>query len=36
VVEQPTKRFYIGRQNGVDADGKVVGPRPWPRWHRRE
>ena len=26
VVEQPTKWFYIGGQNGVDADGKVVGP----------
>lgn len=26
VVEQPTKTTYIGGQNGVDADGKVVGP----------
>lgn len=26
VVEQPTKTIYIGGQNGVDADGKVVGP----------
>jgi enamine deaminase RidA (YjgF/YER057c/UK114 family) len=26
VVEQPTKTSYIGGQNGVDADGKVVGP----------
>src|SRR3954468_6904234 len=26
VVEQPTKTVYIGGQNGVDADGKVVGP----------
>lgn len=25
VVEQPTKTIYIGGQNGVDADGKVVG-----------
>jgi hypothetical protein len=24
VVEQPTKTIYIGGQNGVDADGKVV------------
>lgn len=26
VVEQPAKTMYIGGQNGVDADGKVVGP----------
>jgi hypothetical protein len=26
VVEQPTKTIYIGGQNGVNADGKVVGP----------
>lgn len=26
VVEQPTKTIYIGGQNGVDTDGKVVGP----------
>ncbi|MGN9836581.1 RidA family protein [Nonomuraea sp. H19] len=26
VVEQPTKTIYVGGQNGVDADGKVVGP----------
>ena len=26
VVESPTKTIYIGGQNGVDADGKVVGP----------
>jgi enamine deaminase RidA (YjgF/YER057c/UK114 family) len=26
VVEQPTKTIYIGGQNGVDPDGKVVGP----------
>lgn len=26
VVEQPTKTIYIGGQNGVDADGKPVGP----------
>lgn len=26
VVEHPTKTIYIGGQNGVDADGKVVGP----------
>ena len=25
VVEQPTKTIYIGGQNGVDADGKLVG-----------
>lgn len=25
VVEQPTKTIYIGGQNGVDADGAVVG-----------
>jgi enamine deaminase RidA (YjgF/YER057c/UK114 family) len=26
VVEQPAKTIYIGGQNGVDAEGKVVGP----------
>ncbi|WP_433381058.1 RidA family protein [Streptosporangium sp. CA-115845] len=26
VVEQPVKTIYIGGQNGVGADGKVVGP----------
>ena len=26
VVEQPTKTIYIGGQNGVDTDGRVVGP----------
>jgi enamine deaminase RidA (YjgF/YER057c/UK114 family) len=26
VVEQPTKTIYIGGQNGVDANGEVVGP----------
>lgn len=26
VVEQPTKTIYIGGQNGVDANGAVVGP----------
>ncbi|GAA3469219.1 RidA family protein [Nonomuraea roseola] len=26
VVEQPTKTIYVGGQNGVGADGKVVGP----------
>ncbi|WP_026929944.1 RidA family protein [Glycomyces tenuis] len=26
VVEQPTKTIYIGGQNGVDAEGEVVGP----------
>jgi enamine deaminase RidA (YjgF/YER057c/UK114 family) len=26
VVEQPAKTIYIGGQNGVNADGKVVGP----------
>lgn len=26
VVEQPAKTIYIGGQNGVDADGTVVGP----------
>ena len=26
VVEQPSKTIYIGGQNGVDADGKLVGP----------
>ncbi len=25
VVEQPAKTIYIGGQNGVNADGKVVG-----------
>jgi enamine deaminase RidA (YjgF/YER057c/UK114 family) len=25
VVEQPAKTIYIGGQNGVDADGKLVG-----------
>ncbi|GAA1566069.1 Rid family detoxifying hydrolase [Actinomadura kijaniata] len=25
VVERPTKTIYIGGQNGVDAEGKVVG-----------
>ena len=25
VVEQPSKTIYIGGQNGVDAEGKVVG-----------
>lgn len=25
VVEQPRKTIYIGGQNGVDAEGKVVG-----------
>lgn len=25
VVEQPARTIYIGGQNGVDADGKVVG-----------
>jgi enamine deaminase RidA (YjgF/YER057c/UK114 family) len=25
VVENPAKTIYIGGQNGVDADGKVVG-----------
>ncbi|HEU4354204.1 MAG TPA: RidA family protein [Actinomycetota bacterium] len=25
VVEQPTKTIYIGGQNGVDANGEVVG-----------
>ena len=25
VVEQPSKTIYIGGQNGVDSDGKVVG-----------
>jgi enamine deaminase RidA (YjgF/YER057c/UK114 family) len=25
VVEQPRKTIYIGGQNGIDADGKVVG-----------
>lgn len=25
VVEQPTRTIYIGGQNGVDADGKIVG-----------
>jgi enamine deaminase RidA (YjgF/YER057c/UK114 family) len=26
VVEQPTKTIYIGGQNGVDGEGKIVGP----------
>ncbi|MBT2207685.1 RidA family protein [Actinomadura sp. NEAU-AAG7] len=26
VVEQPAKTIYIGGQNGVDADGEIVGP----------
>jgi enamine deaminase RidA (YjgF/YER057c/UK114 family) len=26
VVEQPAKTIYVGGQNGVDADGKLVGP----------
>src|SRR3954452_18370561 len=26
VVEQPAKTIYIGGQNGVGADGTVVGP----------
>jgi enamine deaminase RidA (YjgF/YER057c/UK114 family) len=26
VVEQPAKTIYIGGQNGVDVEGKVVGP----------
>jgi enamine deaminase RidA (YjgF/YER057c/UK114 family) len=26
VVESPTKTIYIGGQNGVDVEGKVVGP----------
>ncbi|MFC4112051.1 RidA family protein [Nonomuraea zeae] len=26
VVEQPAKTIYIGGQNGVGSDGKVVGP----------
>ncbi len=25
MVEQPTKTIYIGGQNDVDADGKIVG-----------
>ncbi len=25
VVEQPAKTIYVGGQNGVDADGKLVG-----------
>jgi enamine deaminase RidA (YjgF/YER057c/UK114 family) len=25
VVEQPAKTIYVGGQNGVDADGQVVG-----------
>jgi enamine deaminase RidA (YjgF/YER057c/UK114 family) len=25
VVEQPTKTIYVGGQNGVDADGRLVG-----------
>lgn len=26
VVEQPAKTIYVGGQNGVDADGQLVGP----------
>ena len=26
VVEQPQKTIYVGGQNGVDADGQLVGP----------
>jgi enamine deaminase RidA (YjgF/YER057c/UK114 family) len=26
VVEQPAKTIYVGGQNGVDAEGKLVGP----------
>ena len=26
VVEQPSKTIYVGGQNGVGADGEVVGP----------
>jgi enamine deaminase RidA (YjgF/YER057c/UK114 family) len=26
VVEQPAKTIYIGGQNGVDANGQIVGP----------
>ena len=26
MVQQPKNTIYIGGQNGVDADGKVVGP----------
>ena len=26
VVEQPTKTIYISGQNGVDAEGRIVGP----------
>lgn len=26
VVEQPAKTIYIGGQNGVDANGDIVGP----------
>jgi enamine deaminase RidA (YjgF/YER057c/UK114 family) len=26
VVEQPAKTIYIGGQNGVDSEGKLVGP----------
>ena len=26
VVEQPSRTIYVGGQNGVDADGRVVGP----------
>lgn len=26
VVEQPAKTIYLGGQNGVDADGGIVGP----------
>ena len=25
VVEQPTKTIYVGGQNGVDAEGQLVG-----------
>jgi hypothetical protein len=28
VVEQPQETIYIGGQNGLDADGKVVGAPP--------
>ena len=28
VVEQPTKWFYIGGQNGVDADARSSAPGP--------
>ena len=26
VVENPTRTIYVGGQNGVDAEGKLVGP----------